>query len=196
MSQSLNLIPAATQRRYALRRVSRVWLTWLAASGACAAMILGVEWLRGVVSLRELMDLDARYAPFLHLTEEREILAVKIARLRLREENALQISHDEHGMTLLGVLSRAAANSGGNVYLDSLAYRRPTSQPANASTNTVQNNGNTVQLSGVGLDGMSVAGFAAKLRESGVFSELTVQNTQPIDGSVASLRQFSIAGDL
>lgn len=189
MSQSLNLIPAAIQRRYALRRVSRVWLTWLAASGACAAMFLGVEWLRGVASLRELMDLDARYAPFLHLTEEREVLAVKIAQLRLHEENALQISRDEYGMTLLGVMSKAAANSGGNVYLDSLAYRRMTSPQASEASNTVQ-------LSGVGLDGMSVAAFAAKLRESGVFSELTVQNTQPIDGGVASLRQFSIAGDL
>jgi len=196
MSQSLNLIPAATQRRYALRRVSKVWLMWLAASGACAAMFLGVEWLRGIASLRELMDLDARYAPFLHLTEEREALAAKTARLRLREENALQISRDEYGMTLLGVLSKSSENSGGNVYLDSLTYRRLPPQQANASTSNVQTSTATVQLSGVGLDGMSVAGFAAKLRESGAFSELTVQNTQPIDGGVASLRQFSIAGGL
>ena len=189
MSQSLNLIPAAIQRRYALRRVSRVWLIWLAASGAGAGLFLGIEWLRGVASLRELMDLDVRYAPFLRLAEEREALGAQIAQLRAREENALQISRDEYGMTLLGVMSEAAANSGGDVYLDSLAYRRTTALQGVGPSNAVH-------LSGVGLDGLSVAEFAAKLRESGVFNEVTVQNTQPVDGGVASLRQFSIAGSL
>ena len=196
MSQSLNLIPAAIQRRYTLRRVARVWLTWLVASCVCAAAFLGVEWLRGVASLRELMDLDARYAPFLRIAEEREALGAEIAQLRLLEENSQQLSPDEYGMALLGVLSKAAAASDGNVYLDSLTYRRPNTQPPKGATSPVQASGDAVRLTGVGFDGVAVAEFAAKLRESGVFRELTVQNTQPIDGGVASLRQFSIAGGL
>ncbi len=189
MNHSINLIPPATQRRYALRRVLRVGVTWLAASGACTAALLGVEWLRGVSTLRELMELEARYAPFVRIAEESEALRSKIAGLQSREEVALAIGHEESGLALLGLLSRAAADLDGTVYFDHLAYQVPSTENASSLSRRVQ-------ISGVGLDGVSVAGFATKLRESRVFKDVAVQNTQPYGGGAASLREFTVLGSL
>lgn len=189
MNRSLNLIPAPLQRKYALRRVMRVWLRAVVVSGVCAAAFLGVEWLRGASALRELTELDARYAPLMRILKDQEDLVAKIERLNSREEIALRLSRDQHGVVLLGVLSKAAAKSDGTVYLNTLMYQGP-------NTNTPGEVLRTVQISGVGVDGMSVAEFASELRTTGVFDEVTIQNTEPLSDGAASLRRFSIAGSL
>lgn len=183
MTRHLNLIPVATQRRHMMRRVIRVWSTSMVAAGVCVAALLGVEWLRGMATLSELQDLDARYAPFAEIHQKSSALSDQITRLKGREQLTLRLSRDDHGVALLGALALASRESGGSVFVKQMEYDVSGSQEAVRA----------IRLQGAGVDGGAIAGFAEGLRESGVFTSVAVESTGTLPGGAASLRQFTVA---
>ncbi|TWT98088.1 hypothetical protein Pla108_22450 [Botrimarina colliarenosi] len=188
-TRSINLLPFATKRAQAARRVTRVWMRAVLASSCCAAALLGVEWLRGVAALQELQELNARNAPFELIAQEKASVSSQLHRLRQREQITLRLARDEQGLAVLGVLAKAAAQSSGAVYLDEFFYQNPIdslNQSAMATT--------SVRLQGASIDGLSVAAFATALRDSGLFAEVGVENTEPLAGGSASMRRFTLAG--
>lgn len=183
MKRHLNLIPIATQRRQTRRRVLNVWSASVVMAGALVGLMLGVEWLRGVVALRELEELNTRYAPFAEIAKQRSELVDQIDRLRGREQLSLRLSHDAHGVSILGALAIATRDSGGSVYVEKLVYELNEASDATRS----------VRLAGAGVDSGVIAGFAERLRETGVFSSVAVESTGSLPGGAVSLRQFSLA---
>lgn len=188
MSQSLNLIPPSLQRAAATRRVKRVGSRAVLASGVVVSALLGLEWTRGVAALRDLTELDARYAPLARLADEQEETEAEVARLRAREQIALRLAREAVGLPLLGAVSRAASAGAGAVYLDELTYDGGS---ADATQPAAQ-----VRLRGVGIDGVAVAQFVERLRESRAFEGLAIESSEPVAGGAASVRQFLVTGAL
>ncbi|MEN0109448.1 MAG: PilN domain-containing protein [Planctomycetota bacterium] len=187
-TRSVNLIPPSTQRRHAVRRVMRVMSAWVTATGLVAGLLLAVEWARGVADSSELASLRARYTPVATLVDERADLIATIERLRGREQLSLRLSHGAHAYALLGVTAQAAAESSGSVYLRQLNY-----SAAEESAKPGEPISRGVKLSGASIDGVAVADFAERLRESGLFRSVAVESTAPLPGGQRSLRRFEVA---
>lgn len=183
MKRHLNLIPLATQRRQTRRKVAFVWTTSVALAGVFAGLLLGVEWLRGMSAMRELQNLQARYAPFDKIAQQHDDLVQQISHLRAREQLTLRLSRDEFGISMLGALAVATRDAGSTVYVNDLKYHVEAGNDAPRS----------VRLSGAGVDSGAIAGFAQRLRETGVFRSVAVESTGALPGGAVSLRQFSVA---
>lgn len=191
MNRSVNLIPLATQRRHAIRRIVQVWSLSTVLAGACAASLLGVEWVRGLIAMQELRDLDARHEPFVRIAAEQRSLAEQVAALRQREQLSLRLSRDDHGLSLLGSITQAAGKSTGDVYIERLEY-----EGAAATSTQSRQAIRSVRIEGAGVDSSAVATFAEDLRKSGVFDGIAIESTAPLAGGSASLRRFVVAGSL
>lgn len=187
MKRSLNLIPIATQRRQALGRVSHVGSTATVIAGVFTALLLGIEWTRGMVAVQQLSELNARYAPFEEIAGKQSKLASQIEMLRAREQLSLRLSREARGLTLLGAIAKAAEQQGGGVFVEALEYE------GSAADGTQAENGGEVRLNGAGTDSTAIALFAQSLRETGMFAEVAVQSTRPISGNNTSQRRFEVA---
>lgn len=187
MKRSLNLIPPAAQRRFLLRRVARLAVKASLASGACVAVLLGVEWARGLSTRHRLDELDARYTPLAKLQQESEEISSRISQLEKREQLSLRLNRDTQGLAVLGAVAHAASELGGAVYIERLAYEGPT--VASRHEKAAQE---LLRLEGAGQNGMAVAQFAARLRETGVFQSVSVESTAPAVAVAAGAKRFSI----
>lgn len=183
MKRHLNLVPVTTRRRQLRQRLLRVWSTSVVLAGLFACAMLGVEWFRGMSALRDLQNLDARYAPFEEIAKQRDDLIDQISRLRAREQLTLRLSRDEHGVAMLGALALATRDTGGAVYVDRLEYDVESGNEGIRS----------VRLTGAGVDSGAVAGFAEGLRKTGVFQDVAVESTGALPGGAVNLRRFSVA---
>ncbi len=186
MKRSLNLIPIATQRRQAFAQVLRVWSTSTVIAGVCTALLLGIEWTRGMVAVQQLSELNARYAPFEQIAGKQQSLTSQIEQLRAREQLSLRLSREARGLALLGAIARAAGASDGAVYVEDLEYDGP------AADGRDTNERGELQLAGAGVDSTAIAGFAERLRSSGVFAEVAVESTRPISGDTSGHRRFEV----
>ena len=178
----LNLIPPSIQRGQAVRRITSAWSAVVAMTGVVCLIACAVEWSRGMATVRRLEALDARFAPLSELIREQENLAGLVDDLRAREALTLQLSGETHGVTLLGAVAEAAERLSGSVYLLDLNFER-TSQRRN-------DDAHKLRLSGAGVDSLAVSAFAGRLRGSGVFTEVTVESTRPIQESADEDRYF------
>ena len=191
MKRHLNLIPVATRRRQMVRRLSRASSRAIVAAGIVVGSMLALEWTQGMSSLRELKDVEARYAPVSQLLHEQARLVDRIQKLRGREQLSLRLSRDQYGLAVLGAVAQASGQSNGSVHVVQLDYQaNADSEGAAAAAER------SVQLEGAGVDSMAVADFAERLRESGVFSSVAVESTSPVSGGPNNLRRFEIACSL
>ena len=122
-TQHINLIPSATRRRQAIRRMLRWWVQWTTALCLLAAVALALDWARGSAALRELSELEARYAPIERLARETKSMADKVAALQAREQLSLRLTHEAHGIVLLGAIAEAAGENPGTVYVQQLQFQ-------------------------------------------------------------------------
>lgn len=183
MKTHLNLIPLATRRHQAVRRVTSMWSTAITAAAACCLTVCAVEWSRGVSAVSRLQSLDARFAPLSKMLEEQREVAKLIDDLRARKQLSLRLSGETPGVSLLGAVSTAAARLDGSVYVAKLNYE---------DAGSAGPDDQRLLLEGAGVDGFAVAAFAEGLREAGVFGEVTVDATHSLKGGAAALRGFQI----
>ena len=187
MKGHLNLIPLATQRLYASRRIVRFWSAVIALAGIGCLLACGIEWGRGLAASQQLQAFDARFAPLAKLLEEQRELSELVANLHAREQISLELSNETQGVSLLGVISQAASELNGAVYVAKLEY-----DSSVQSGKGQRDHHRLLHLGGAGTDSMSVATFAAGLRDSGVFDSVTVDSTRSFHGGEPSLRTFEI----
>lgn len=187
MSRSINLIPVATQRRLAVRRLLRVASRSTVTTGACVLVLLGVEWARARAASRALQELEARYAPIVRLVEEHDRLASQIAELEAREELSLRLARDSRGIAVLAALAEATESSDGSVYVRRLSYQG--SRPDRSQRSSANR---AVRLEGAGADGLAIATFTTRLRDTGVFEAVEVESTNPLVGGSNSGRRFVV----
>lgn len=191
MKRSINLIPFATRRRVAARQLIRVGSNTSVITGVCLVALIGLEWGRAVSAARRLVEMKAQYAPVMRIVDEHNQLASQVKRLEAREQLANRLVRDVRGIALLSAVAEASRSAERKVYLERLSYRSVRSNklgdrdPARA-----------VSLTGVGLDGIAIAGFTASLRDSRVFDAVSVESTSPLTGGDASVRRFVVNGSL
>lgn len=185
MKTHLNLIPVSVQRRRELLRMRRAWSTAVSVTGAICAGVCLALWTGGVAAVHRLQALESRYAPIGELVSEQIELTELVDDLHARERLTIRLSAETHGLSLLGAVSEAARDLGGNVYVESLAF-----EGGDSSARRPNDEAPTLQLEGAGLDSLAVASFASGLRESGLFSEVIVKSTQPIANGGPDEKRF------
>lgn len=186
MKRHLNLIPVATQRRQLLRRVVRVGSIAVVLSGATTGLLLTGEWAQGWIAAQQLNELDERAAPLRQIIDRQDALAKQVEALRARELLTLRLSRESHELTLLGAVAQAAGETSNTVYVQQLRYTRPPIQEDQSSSR------GELQLTGAGIDGAAIARFASELRDTGVFSLVSVESTGSLPGGDASLRRYRL----
>ena len=187
MKGHLNLIPLATQRLYASKRIVRFWSMVIALASIGCLFACGIEWGRGLTAAQQLKSFDAHFAPLAKLLEEQQELSQLVTNLQAREQISLELSSETQGVALLGVVAHAASKLNGSVYVAKLEY-----DSSSQSARTTNSSRRRLHLSGAGTDSLAVAAFAAELRDSGLFDSVAVDSTRPFARGVASLRTFEI----
>ena len=172
MSNYLNLLPYCMQRRQLIVERLRQWgVVWLAA-GCVVAGAAWSEYSRGKFERERLASLERRYTPLRQLQTKTAELRAQIAQLRQREEMALHIAEEQSIAALLGVLSRAAIDCEGKVCVTSLLISPGSAQKAAVAPHKA------LQLEGLGIDAMSVARFAAALRDADIFTDVRIRSSE------------------
>ena len=171
MITHLNLLPYGVRRRQLIAERLRQWcVVWLAAGG----LVAGAAWWeysRGKFERERLASLERRYVPLKELQAKTEQLRVKIDELREREDLALRIAEERPMAVLLAILSQAALECDGNVCVTSLVLAPAAAQKQAAAPRRV------LQLEGLGVDNLSVARFAAALRDANVFADVRLKSS-------------------
>lgn len=185
MKTHLNLIPPSIQRRQTVARIIKGWSTVVSITATVCLLACAFEWSRGVAAVRRLEALDSTFAPVSKLLQEQQKLSKLVADLRAREQLTIQLSNETRGVTLLGAVAEAADELGGSVYLLELDFERSKSTKRGAGES------HKLLLEGAGLDSLAVAAFASRLRDSGVFTQVTVDSTKPIQDGAFDKRYFS-----
>jgi hypothetical protein len=169
-------------------RIYRQWANAVATAGVACAALLAIEWGRGLSAVERLRSLDAQHAPLSKLQHETTQLTAQIAQLRAREQISLSLSHATQGLATLGAVSRAAHEVDGGVYVTRFEladHAEPTIEGESEAAPALK-------LIGTGLDGLVIASFVERLRESGAFSSVSIASTRPAPGAAPSLRAFEI----
>ncbi|TWT40150.1 PilN domain-containing protein [Botrimarina hoheduenensis] len=191
MKRVLNLAPPGIRRRQTLRRLRHAVATAVTAAGVLSGLWLVVEWSRGASMAQSLGRLEAEYAPLARLMEEDVELRAEIARLRGREQLSLRLTTEQLGLSLLAAVSRAAAMPEAQVYLDQLHYRSTHAKSSVRQRGATEHSG--VKIEGISRDGLAVARFAEGLRESRLFSQVSIETSAPAASDGSALRKFTIA---
>ena len=95
----------------------------------------------------------------------------RLDELREREDLALRIAEERPMAVLLAILSQAALECDGNVCVTSLVLAPAAAQKQAAAPRRV------LQLEGLGVDNLSVARFAAALRDANVFADVRLKSS-------------------
>lgn len=180
MKTHLNLIPRRTKREQEVGRALSVWWRILASAGSICLAWACVDWFVLNSKVMQLRSLDEQYQPLSDLVEEQRTTAELVAQLESREHVTLSLGDGVNGVSLLGIISRSAGETGGGVYLTQLDF-----------SSTTGNDG-LLKLAGGGTDGIAVANFAQKLRESGYFHEVKIEGTRKLSDAAPAMRAFDI----
>lgn len=154
--------------------------------GVVIALLLGSEWAQGWMASQQLRELEARYVPLRQIINQQDALGKQIEQLRSRELLTLRLSRESRELTLLGVIARAAEGTDQAVFVQQLRYTRP------AIETNQQHSGGELRLTGAGVDGGAIAGFATRLRESGLFRTVSIESTGALPGGSPSLRSYQL----
>lgn len=182
MKTSLNILPYNLRlRQLVCARILQWCLICGAVSTAAGGVLYATKYLPYQARESELQARERKYAPLNKLKTELDAMRAEMDDLRKREALAMSLADDVPDLTLLGVVSRAAKQSNGKVYVKVLSLDRETVQSAPAvdepAGSTTQSRGGVLKLQGAGLDNLSVARFVAALRDSEVFEKVELKST-------------------
>lgn len=191
MKRVLNLAPSSIRRRQAVRRLTRAVATAVTVAGALSIGWLLIEWSRGAAMARDLGRLEAEYLPLARLINEQAELRTSITQLEAREQLSLRLTTTHAGVPVLASIAQAAAEPETQVYIAELEYTLPQeSGRRRASVGSATSP--RVQIEGSGRDGLAVARFAQRLRDSGLYTQVSIESSRPAGGDGVALRRFEI----
>jgi len=175
MKRSLNLIPMKSLRRQTIRRALRQWMIISAVTLVGVSAVAWWKWNQTNDKQRLLQAAQLQYAPLKKLEEETDSLRKDSVSLEQRERLALELSQKRSMLTLLGQLSLAASNAGGDVNVNQLEMEtetRPGETDEEAATLESK-----LTLRGIGVDDVAIARFVAQLRDSQLFYDVQLTST-------------------
>ena len=180
----LNMLPVRYRRQQLLVRRLRQWApVWIATLFVAA----GIGWFQASECRSLSMQLRSYEGRLAQVKQSQSDLAAmrsELEGLRGREALVLELSEQRPVLTLLGLVSRAARECDGNVFVTRLAFG------TDATTRNRQENpdqAGVLTLEGVGLDNLSIARFAAAIRSNDIFQDVKLRSTgeQTIEGKLA-----------
>ena len=178
MKNSLNMLPLVYRRRVVRRRCVRAWVL---VSGIVTASL--VVWYVSERSYFELLTsrlrvVQTEYSPVQSMEEAVNGVRKQLDELQTRETIALELAENQPVLTLVGVVSQAAARTGGQIGVAEMTLLRSSFLEKGQHPGKSKN---VVTLQGKGLDNVAIAKFLAGLRDSGIFRtvELRSSGIQP-----------------
>ena len=182
MKTNLNILPYTLRLRQLVRaRFIQWFLIWGAAAVAAGGVLYSTKYAPYHARLEELQARERKYAPVNKLKTELDAMRAEMVDLQQREALAMSLAGDIPDLTLLGVVSRAARQSDGKVYIERLSLGRETTRQAKAPDEPADSagmiRGGVLRLQGSGVDNLSVARFVAALRDSEVFDKVELKST-------------------
>ena len=180
MKTSLNILPCALRRRQMVRlRLFQWCFIWAAAAAAASSTLYWTKYVPYQACQADLQARERKYAPLKKLQTELDAMRPQMDDLQKREALALSLADDVPDITLLGIISRAARQSDGSVYVKQLLLERKATleTPDEHGDSAGQKRRGVLTLHGAGVDNLSVARFVAALRDSGVFDTVELKST-------------------
>jgi hypothetical protein len=197
MTRTVNLLPPTVLRRQLLRRRTRQWaVAWL---GAFIVALAVVAVRHQETAQAGAVPLDAEQRQQERLAAARQQLAAIRARLaasRELESRLFDVLPASHELSLLGMVSRCAQQASGPLRLEQMSLAMlPAATATHRSPSRSSHNGEGVlTLRGVATDPLTVAGFVAGLRDTGVFSAVERRSPPATDADESTLVFFWIEG--
>lgn len=182
MKTSLNLMTEQARRDAVFADCKRFWTKILTGTAVLLGLAGGSLWWQGSADSRRLSALERRHAPVQALQQECEQMESSIQTLSNAQQLVLQLVDTQPTVTLLGVLADAAADTKGRVFVQQFDLE----QPSDAKDPRL------AVLTGVGQNNKSVAQFAAALRESNLFIDVTLSSSDSNNTQSDTARSFRI----
>jgi hypothetical protein len=180
MKTNLNILPYALRRRQVVRlRVFQWCFIWVVAAVAGSSIVYWTTYVPYRACMAHLQSHEREYAPLKKLETELGAMRAQIDDLQEREALALSLADDVPDLTLLGLISRAARQGAGSVYVEKMSLERKAEPetPDKKDDSAERKRRGVLTLRGAGLDNLSVARFVAALRDSELFETVELKST-------------------
>ena len=188
MKNELNLLTGTVSQLGFVKK----WLTiWCVASGLAAGVLtyLTLEQnVRVTDSVNEVRNLEQKLVPVKHVSGQIGGLKKKLLELHNQQLINADLSSSQPTVTLLGTVSLAATDA--SIQISSL-----TLDPVETDASTQSNNDHRefkLNLAGVAEDNISLARFAADLRDSDCFDDVQLKSTVPKQLRNGLVRRYEI----
>jgi hypothetical protein len=176
-----NLLPEEYRRRRLVRRRLIQWtLVW---SAVLMAALPLWGWQSHHLSLKQeqLRQRHEVYAPTNKMIRDIPRMRSEMRELSQRDDMVRKLGDDCPPLAALGMVSQAAANSGGKVRIFQLIVDRPPTQSGHLETKEAQQTSidkpSLLTLQGTGVDNQSVARFVVNLRQTRAFHRVDLKSS-------------------
>lgn len=185
MRTMINMLPPSYRRKQMLRNRASQWVAVIAA-------MLAVGWVWHWLEMREqaqltqqLDVLSREHAPTRTMLQQIVDMRRQLKELDQHEAVAKELESQRNALTLLGVISDTAQQTGGRLRITKLELNnfQQTSGPNPAATSGLM-------LAGVALDNPAVAELMEGLKESGLFRKVDLKALKEREG--LTLRDYEV----
>ncbi|MCH2114017.1 MAG: hypothetical protein MK171_03775 [Pirellulales bacterium] len=132
------------------------------------------------------MRLEAQYEPICLMKAENESLKKKIQQLHQDEKFILELSDKFPTLTMLGCVSRSVGNTGGQVFVEELAFEMQRRQ-ANSQDSLA-----TLTLEGLGVDRDAILQLTDLLQEAVPFASVQLEGASATEVNKHPMHTFTI----
>ena len=192
MRTSINLLPASFRRQQILRRRATQWSSIL-----CVVLFSGWAWhwyeMREDRALAQQLEVVEReHAPTHRLIQQLVDMRTKLEQLQQQEAVARELEHRRNALTLLGVISQTARQTGGRLRLMRMELTNFQNSGSGGSTAAGAGSSSGLLLSGVSLDNPSVVELLDGLQGSGIFSRVELLASKEREAAEVALRDYEV----
>ena len=191
MKTHINLLPSSYQVSAMLRARALQW-------GVAVALVAttvgagGWTYLRRLDGLRDQVALlKKEYEPLDKLITDIRDMRHQLAHLDDQEAVAGRLETQRRAITLLGAVSKSAAQCGGRLQVESLNVLDLQSERSTAKPNADQPP-QSMLLSGVSLDNLTVTQLVGGLRAAGIFRFVELRSLQETTDRQITLHAYEV----
>jgi hypothetical protein len=189
----INLLPNLYRRQQVVRRRTKQWAVVI-------CMILATGWvfhLREASAQREraqrLEVLEREHLPTQTLLKQLVDMRQKLVDLQRQEVIANELEHQRNALALLGVVSKAAEETGGRLRVTNMELSNFQSPHTAAGAGGATGQPGKLVLNGVSLDSPAVFELLDGLQNSGMFSRVVLNVLTEREGPELALRDYEVS---
>jgi hypothetical protein len=191
MKTRINLLPASYRRQQIIRNRLVQW-------SSIISFVLVGGWAWHWYEMREnraltqqLGVLERLHAPTQRMIQQLVDMRQKLEQLQQQEVVARELDHQRTTLTLLGLISQTAQQTGGRVRLTKLELTN--FQQLRATGDSPAAGGRAgLLLGGVSIDNPAVGEVLDGLQDSGIFSRVELLALKEREGAANALRDYEI----